>query len=393
MRLRLAVTIAALLFFSAPIALRAVGVTARPFENRRLADFPRLTQGFDAFPQAGRFFVDRLPLREQAVRLNTWVSRSIFATTPNYARSASESSRTTLPFGAPAAKPGVAGGVADDDAGPGALPPAGQRALEGRHGWLFLDGELMRACQRFIPYPKAMARWVAMIEVIRRSGRRAVLVIPADKSTIYPEFIGDKNPSADCMVQKRAAAWRAMESTDNRFVVPLRRPLLEHKAASSELLYRRKDTHWNGAGAAVAVRETLRALGTDVQVRDGEMKPSKEVYQGDLTGLLGAPEKDTTPGRTIMRADGAPLIPGRTLFIYDSFGVGMLGLLGPYFERLSTYLWFGSTRRGMLERIAAADMVILESAERDMTFKASDQGFVTPRFLAALRKRLGTRAR
>jgi hypothetical protein len=82
-RLRLAFALAALFFFATPVALRMAGVTARPFENRRLADAPRVSQGFDAFPQATRFFVDRLPLREQAVRADTWISRSIFATTPN----------------------------------------------------------------------------------------------------------------------------------------------------------------------------------------------------------------------------------------------------------------------------------------------------------------------
>lgn len=389
MRLRLAVTLLALLFFVAPIGLRAVGFTARPFENRRLADPPKLSQGFDVFPQAGRFFVDRMPLREQAVRLNTWVSRKIFASTPNYARNGG--SQTTLPFGAPKAKP--AGGAAADTTQPGGLPPVGQRAIEGRRGWLFLDGELMRACQRFIPYPQAMDRWVAMVDAIRRSGRRALLVIPPDKSTIYPEFIGSKNPSADCMVKKRASAWHAMESTGNASVVPLRRPLLERKAASSELLYKRKDTHWNGAGASIAVRETMKALGGDAQVRDGEFRRTKETYQGDLSGLLGVAEKDTTPNRKLVRAAGAPVFPGRTLFIYDSFGVGMIDMLRPYLAKLDGYLWFDSTQSGMLDRIEAADTVILESAERDMTFKASDQGYLTPAFLSALRQRLGTHSR
>ena len=382
MRLRLAFALAALFFFAIPVALRMAGVTARPFENRRLGEAPSLSQGFDAFPQATRFFVDRLPLREQAVRANTWISRSIFATTPKYGRSQTARSDGALPFGAPKAEPGKSA------AGRATKPPPGQRPLEGRDGWIFLDGELLRACERFIRYDKAVDRWVSMVRTIRRSGRRVVLVVPPDKSTIYPEFVGAKNPAADCMTEKRAAAWRAMESTGSRYVVPLRRPMLARKRTGSEILYKPKDTHWNGVGAEVFIRETLRALDAGVQVADGEFRPALEVDEGDLTGLLGAPEKETTPSRKLVRVAGAPVVPGRTLFVNDSFGITAIKNLRPYFKTLDNYLWYGSNAREMVKRIAAADTVVLECTEREINFRASDQGFVTPAFLAALERGL-----
>jgi hypothetical protein len=381
-RFRLLFALLALLFFATPVALRAVGVTARAFENRRLAEAPKVSQGFDAFPQASRFFVDRLPLREQAVRANTWVSRSIFGTTPIYARRQDDPSAGALPFGAPQAEPAKPAG------GTTTQPPPGQRAIDGRDGWIFLDGELFRACSFFIPYPKAMDRWVEMVRIIRNSGRRVVLVIPPDKSTIYPEKIGDKNPAADCMPKRRAAAWRAMESTGDPDIVPLRRPLLARKRSGSEELYKRKDTHWNGAGAEIYVRETLRALDTDVQVADGEFRPVEQEYQGDLTGLVGAPEKDTTPSRKLVRAPDAPAIPGRTLLLYDSFGNAALDYLRPYFASLDPYLWVGSTPEERIRRIAAADTVVLECVEREINWRASDQGPITPPFLAQLRRAL-----
>ena len=324
-----------------------------------------------------------MPLREQAVRANTWISRSIFATTPTYARRQADTSSGALPFGAPTPAPAKAAG------GTSTQPPPGQRAIEGRDGWIFLDGELLRACARFIPYTTAMDRWVSMVRTIRRSGRRVVLVIPPDKSTIYPEKVGPKNPAADCMVEKRAEAWRAMESTGSPYVVPLRRPILARKRARSELLYKRKDTHWNGAGAEIFIRETLRALDAGVQVAPGEFRPVQEVYQGDLTGLLGAPEKDTTPSRKLVRAPGAPVVPGRTLFLYDSFGIAAIDHLRPYFANLDPYLWVGSTAEERIARIKAADTVVLESVEREMDWRASDQGYLTPPFLSALKQRLG----
>ena len=220
-------------------------------------------------------------------------------------------------------------------------PPPGQRAIEGRDGWIFLDGELLRACARFIPYATAMNRWVSMVNTIRRSGRRVVLVIPPDKSTIYPEKIGGKNPAADCMAEKRAEAWRAMESTGNRDVVPLRRPILARKRAGSELLYKRKDTHWNGAGAEIFIRETLRALNAGVQVGPGEFRPVKEVYQGDLTGLLGAPREGHHAEPQARPSPRRAVVRGRTLFLYDSFGIAAIDNLRPYFETLDPYHWDG----------------------------------------------------
>jgi hypothetical protein len=179
-----------------------------------------------------------------------------------------------------------------------------------------------------------------------------------------------------------------MESTDSPYVVPLRRPMLARKRTGSELLYKRKDTHWNGAGAEIFIRETLRALDAGVQIAKGEFRPTKEVYAGDLTGLLGAPEKDTSPSRKLVRAPGATVVRGRTLFLYDSFGIAAIDNLRPYFEKLDAYLWVGSNPAEMMNRIAAARTVVLESVEREMNWRASDAGYVTPAFLTALEQRL-----
>ena len=105
----------ALLFFCLPVGLRAVGITVRPFENRELAGAPKLSDGWNAFDQGTRFFVDRLPLREQAVRANTWISLHVWDTLPDYAR-ARNGKDDALPFGAPQAKaPPSAGGDAGGD--------------------------------------------------------------------------------------------------------------------------------------------------------------------------------------------------------------------------------------------------------------------------------------
>ena len=80
------ITALALLFFLGPLGLRAVGVTARPFENRPMAPPPSLHAGWDVFDQTTRFFTDRMPLREQAVRAQTWAARNVLVVPPAWRR-------------------------------------------------------------------------------------------------------------------------------------------------------------------------------------------------------------------------------------------------------------------------------------------------------------------
>ncbi|RKQ92889.1 acetyltransferase AlgX (SGNH hydrolase-like protein) [Solirubrobacter pauli] len=394
----------ALLFFFAPLLLWVAGVRARPFENRPMASRPQLSQGWEAFDGATRFFVDRLPLREQAVRANTWVSLNVFDTTPDYGgnqTAGGNPSRDALPFGEPdqPAKPEPTAG-----ANPGATDTT---VLKGKDGWLFLQGELARACAEYIPWARAMQRWERMLSIIRASGRDVVLVVPPDKSTIYPEYLPDAFAEKDCYKPGRAKAWKALEGTGNDDVLPLREAELAVKAAPPEETYHPEDTHWNSKGAALGVRALLRHLGGPAQLRDADLQKGRVDYQGDLSGLVGTPKKRDAPLWTVKRNDeqpevtkqqvgdvelttqrwpdvGDPLREGRTVFVQDSFGVAMLDALGPYFSELQNVPWFGTPTADLLASIEAADTVILEKVERDINFFASDGGMLTEAFLGDL---------
>src|SRR4051794_35586633 len=100
MSVRTAIAAAALVFFFGPIGLRVAGVTARPFENRPLATFPKVSQGWKALGQGKRFFVDRMPLREQAVHADAWISTHVFDTQPAAGRAGAGDS-AGLPFKQP----------------------------------------------------------------------------------------------------------------------------------------------------------------------------------------------------------------------------------------------------------------------------------------------------
>jgi alginate O-acetyltransferase complex protein AlgJ len=385
-RSRLVFAVLAIGFFATPLALRAVGVTARPFENRALAGPPHLSQGWDAFDETSRFFVDRMPLREQAVRANTWISRHIFDTTPRYGQGAfAAAGQSGLPFGQPLApQSGAPRPAANQPA------PAGNHALVGRNGWLYLQGELDRACSPFIPYAQAVSDWEQVVALVRASGRRAVVLVVPDKSTIYPEHLPPSFQQKQCSEQNRRALWAASDAAARRNVVGLRTALLAAKRGAGDGLYRRKDSHWSTLGSLALVRAALERVGGGVRLRSSEIvDPGPGSYTGDLTTLVGAAEQDRAQRRDIRRAPRARRVPGRTLLVYDSYGQIALSQLAPYFANFRSVDWSQILAPGLADEVARSDTVIFETVEREFDYRASDPGEAGPQLLAALRRRLG----
>lgn len=387
----------AVVFFMAPIALRAVGVKARAFENRSFAPAPKLADGWNAFDDTTRFLIDRMPLRQQAVRANTWISEKLFASTPRYGQNGlgGVANDQALPFsGRPAQDKAGLGAV--QTAAPGTSPAAVAAAVghivAGTHGWLYLQDVFDRACHEFTPVGLATSRWITLVQIIRASGRRVVLVVPADKSTIYPEFVKASTPNLACSRPGETQLWSAIDSPRARRagIIGLRSALLAAKATTRDQLYYRKDSHWNNIGAMTLVETVVPALDPKIRVPPSEIvNTGPGTYTGDLTKLLGAPQKDTSPTRAVRRAPGAPAIDGPSLIIDDSFGQHAFGLLSPYFADLQQLQWFSP--KLILQQLPRAHTVVLEVVERQFDYGVSNIGFITPGFLRRVRERLSKR--
>lgn len=412
MRPRVAIAVLALAFFFLPVALRVGGVTARPFENRPFVAFPKASQGWSGLDQAVRFLVERLPLREQAVRADAWASVHVFKTPADNGQSVAR--KGALPFERPA-QAATARQLQQGQAIPAQGQP-GSTVLVGRDGWLYLEDELARACNLFIAWPAAMRRWERLTSIIRASGRRVVLVVAPDKSTIYPEHLPGSFPERDCAPPGRRATWRAVEGARDPAVLGLRRTLSDAKHGGEGELYYPKDTHWNTAGAVLGVQAVLARLGGP-PLRPEEVVKRRKWYTGDLTNLIGASQQARAPwwivrrpgvppvtksrqtwpghgtGRLLQRGSGGPPeLGGRTLFLSDSFGRAMRDPLSAYTRSLSIMLWYGGEQpSAIVDAIKGSDTVILETAERDLNFKASDGGFLSLRFLATVARALGVR--
>ena len=142
------------------------------------------------------------------------------------------------------------------------------------------------------------------------------------------------------------------------------------------------------------------------------MQRTREKHVGDLTALIGTPKSREGPAWSIARP-GLPAagqdrgqarpgqavhhalprhcdtqLPGRTVFIFDSFGTALMGAFQPYLHETASALWYATPPTDVIKLIAGADTVILEKVEREINYLASDLGVITPKFLADLERAL-----
>jgi len=376
---RILFAILAIAFFATPVTARMVGITAEAFENRRFAEAPKPSQGWDAFQQTTRFLTDRMPLRAQAVRANTRIWQDLFDTDPRYSRQTTLADDQALPF---------TGQTEDDDGG--SRPATASQVLSGKDRWLFLTGELSNACTPPLPFDEVLRRWADLVAVVRASGRRAVVLVAPDKASVYPEFLPDEFSGDECALAGKRALWDLLEQRGPGLgVVPLRERLLRAKRRGDDLVYLRRDSHWNALGALEPLRAVLDRFGGAVRIAPGELRPSSaSEYRGDLTALLGATDTDTQPGLSLVREPDARRVPGDTLLLGDSYGELSVPKMVPYFEALRAPVWVGTPAKQLMDEIAGADLVIFETVERDIGYRVSDAGPASPAFTAALRRHL-----
>jgi alginate O-acetyltransferase complex protein AlgJ len=393
----------ALVFFLTPLALIAGGDHGHPFENRQLEPAPALSDGWNVFNVATRYLIDHLPGRDRAVQANTWIDEHIFHTTPNYGQNGlgGVGADQALPFsGSPdqdkatlgTATPGTTTGKGG---GPTAPPaPTASQVTVGTHGWFFLEGVLQRACAPFVPFTTAAGDWEALLGAIRASGRKAILVIAPDKSSVYPEYLSPSTPDLQCGLAGTQKLWSVIESAaaQRAGIIGLRQPLLATKRQDSATpLYYKTDSHWNTAGALAMTEAVLPPFGSKVRVAPSEIVHGPDApWVGDLLALLGQSGHEEAPTRSISRRPSAPKITAPTLLIGDSYADAPLPQMQHYFSHLSYINWNDSTPAKEAQAIFTARYVILETVEREFDYRASTVGFVSPKIVSYLSRELAS---
>ena len=324
------------------------------WENRTLADFPKLTaQNIIEYPgQFEAFFNDRLPFKYQLIFLNSWINYYVFHTTNS------------------------------------------KSVIVGKDGWLFYKGSQVmdedpvgdyRGTNLFTD--EELAQIAANMQhtkdfLAERDCEFAILIAP-NKERMYDEYMPDEygDPAQYNRIVQVTEYLR--EHTDVTVVSPYETLLAYKQEHPEDLLYYTYDTHWNNVGSYLGARELAAALGWELPELDRVTKTLSTPPVGDLSGLLGMGDylkggqiytlSDYSPHTldrqvssdlsefvyTNTAGDGA----GEKLFIIgDSFSTMMSPYIASHYN--NTYLNFYFNYTGeMLER-ENPDVVVFETVER-----------------------------
>ncbi len=372
----------ALLFFFLPTAAFLAGVRAKPFENHPLAWRPSITAGWEFPRDFDAWAIDHLPLRQSAIQVDNHLRDAVFG--PDRAQV-----RTNSANGKPADNQGV---------------------IVGKDGWLYYDGDFTAPCSPLLDVKQIVDGLAKIQQAARDSGRRVVISVPPDKSTIDPQHLPNVLPNAACARARKAEFWQAVESSGVS-VVDMRNEFRSYQDSTGTQLYTPLDTHWTSLAAAMWVRDVVGRI--DPALDPGPVAPNGSLRDnssgfvalpdvsgpGDLTTLQGSPRNQDIGIVTVRRPgvtvyfDGkavlpeelppivynvasftgstaettqSPLIKGNTVVFGDSF-YGWAGRLLPAFaSNLRVGSLFADPSVAALE-VINADTLVIEIVERNMT--------------------------
>jgi alginate O-acetyltransferase complex protein AlgJ len=377
--------VCAIVFLLTPVV--SLGLFGRPeaFENHKLHDFPSLSEGWGFFSGLGQWATDWLPGRQAAVQAEDAISRSVFGEPPA--------------LGAHAAEPGVGPGVGPVPNQPPARPETGPSqgqtnsnyppVVEGRDGWLYLGNDLYAKCNPIIPAATVIDELIGFRQAVEASGRRLVLIVPPDKSDIFPQFLPDRYAGKDCAPVAARTMWQRLDADVG--YLDLRPALLAESQRRGAPIYFKQDTHWQFHGGLTMVRTLAENL------RPGVTRTwrtaHKELFdkQTDLPPLIGrtgsepaeleslAPDGGADRTRTffgqpntepIELHGGATVgtVPDKIAMIGDSFtGFANMYLAAAFTDMTIMHSdYVQQDTAAAAAKLAGSDVVVLEIAERNL---------------------------
>jgi alginate O-acetyltransferase complex protein AlgJ len=351
--------VSAAVFFCTPLLLIVLGVRPPAIENRELADFPTPADGFGMFTGLNPWATDHLPLRPQALTLADAVSRGLFGEPPALGQ----------------------GQAAGPGPGPVAPPPdptdedrermreAGfPRVIEGSEGWLYLGYDMLGACLPEKPLDDVISSLRRLEDVVESSGRKFVLIVAPDKSTMVPQYLPTDYVGAKCANEARAAFWdRVLAETGATDI----RPSLERAAKrSGGQIYSKVDTHWTYEGGLAMTELIAEEVEPGVTER-WKARPGETIKRdGDLPPLIG--RKGEFPLRTYELApDGKtvrsePVDTGfrEPLNLSEPPGKGVVGTFTELTAIHSDTI--GVDPKSIGPMFADKDVVVFQAAERSL---------------------------
>jgi hypothetical protein len=370
--------VSAAVFFLTPLLLMVLGVRPASIENHELAAFPTPADGWGQFTGLNPWATDHLVLRQQALDVADWVSRGLFGEPPPLGQGEQEG-----PAQGPVAPPDPT----DEDRE--RVREAGfPRVIEGSAGWLYLGYDMLGACLPEKPLNDVIASLERLRDRVESSGRKFVLIVAPDKTTMVPEHLPKDYVGAKCASEARNAFWRRV--IGDAGATDIRPGLVEAAQRRGAPVYSKVDTHWTYEGGLAMTRliaeevepgvtAPWKATPADVVQRDGDLPPLIGRKAGfPLQTYDLAPDGKTVRSRAVdtgfreplalTQAPGPGVVERSVGVIADSFTL----LATPYLAGTFTNLTaihsdtIGVDPRSIGPMFADKDVVVFEAAERSL---------------------------
>lgn len=375
---QLTARICALTFLFLPLVLLIVGVRPEQIENRRLTLFPSLAAGWGFFTGFNPWATDHVPLRGEAVGVEDWVSRQIFGEPPKLGDQGTNQGPVQGPV-APSE-----GDKDRDRVRANGFP----KVIEGSDGWMYLGYDMLGACLPEKPLTDVIDSLRRLRSVVESSGRKFVLVVAPDKTTVVPEHLPPNHLGDACSKQARLNFW--YQVVRNVGDVDLRPALLEAGQRRGAPVYSKVDSHWTFEGGVVMTRALAEAIDPGVTASWRVTPGSVVTHTGDLPPLIGkqidypvqnfdlAPDGTTVRSKALAtdfrepvnigQSSGAGVVNAKIGMVADSFSL----YAGPYLAggfsdlEVTSLDTFAERPAAIADMLADKDVIVVETVERSL---------------------------
>ncbi|TCO64582.1 alginate O-acetyltransferase AlgX-related protein [Actinocrispum wychmicini] len=367
--------ICAIVFFCVPMLLLVIGIRPEAIENRKLVGFPALSAGWQFFTSFEPWAIDQLPLRAQAIALEDAISRGVFGEAPKLGERQDQS-------GPVASLPQATDPNIDRQKVQAGYP----KVIEGSDGWYYLGNDVAGRCVPDQPLPQVVAALRKLRAVVEASGRKFLLVVPPNKTTMVPDHLPDNYVGKSCAAKAGQEFWLRMMREAG--AIDLRPGLLA--TAATEPLYTKTDSHWTFDGALVMAKVLAEQIQPGV-TDTWQVAPGREVTrEGDIPPLIGrtgqltvrtlelAPDGQFTAGHDVnsafatplrlVRSPGVGVVDPKVAVLADSFTQPVLPFLAAGFAN-TTVIHVDTAQRDPRQTgdlLAEQDVVVLEGVERTL---------------------------
>lgn len=375
--------ICAAVFFVVPALTLAIGARPAEFENHKLAAFPSPLAGWGFFTGLPDWAVDHLPFRDMAIRGVDRISRGVFGEPSPF-------DQRKGPVQAPPFAPPTQGGTSS---APGlAEPPIAAgfpKVIEGKDGWLYYGFDVQGKCRPLRSLDEVIGNLIRLRTAVEASGRRFVLVVPPDKTTVVPEHLPDTFVGQSCAAARSEEFWRRVRTEAG--ALDLLDSVLQISKVDGRPPYHQLDTHWDDRGAIMMVRQVAEDLEPGVSA-GWQIQPERTAEAAaDLPKLIGrggrnvgqlyslAPDggRDRTrqplddlrsPVR-LQSTAGAGVVTTPVGVLADSFLLPASRYLPAAFSDIDMVYYTSLTGDGALDALNVlvdSDVVVVEAVERNL---------------------------